>query len=203
MGEYHDKRSNRTIKPVSNDSGWKRDPDVMARIDKVQLPAQLVCCISGLTLIEVLVSMFILAVGILGMVSLQITSLNMNRDALMSMEANQLISDLVDRISANPAATYGPIALGDAPVSGSDCNLSNCTTDQMATYDVSRWLCAINSEDANSVPYPACDLLGIKGTFPLGKGSITRVNNEYRILLQWVDKHSDEVRSTELYLWVN
>ena len=101
---------------------------------------------------EILVSMFIMVVGILGVVSLQITSLNMNREALMSVESNQLISDLVDRISANPVATYGPIALGDTPVNGSDCTLSNCTTDQMADYDITRCLCAINSDNDGGVP---------------------------------------------------
>lgn len=171
----------------------------MTRIDRVQSKLDA----NGFTMIEVLVSMFIMAIGILGMISLQIASLNLNRDALLSVEANQLIADLVDRISANPAATYGPIALGDVPVNGSDCTLNNCTTDQMATYDISRWLCAINSEDASNVPYPACALLGINGTFPQGKGSITLVGNEYRIFLQWVDNYLDQVRSTELHLQVD
>ena len=200
MEEYHAKCSRRRVQSAAIDSGWKRDRNAMPGIDMVQSARRATW---GFTMLEVLVSMFIMAVGILGMVSLQITSLNVNRDALMNVEANQLISDLMDRIIANPAGTYGPVALGDTPVTGLDCTLNNCTTDQMATYDISRWLCAINSEDAASVLYPACALLGINGAFPQGKGSITLVGNEYRILLQWKDKPLDEARYAEMYLQVN
>ena len=173
----------------------------MARIDNLQ--SKLVCNTSGFTLMEVLISMFIMTVGILGVISLQMTSLRMNRDSLMSVEAIQMISDLVDRISANPAGAYAPIALGDAPENGSNCAISNCTSDQMATYDISSWLCAINSADTDNVPYPACVLLGIDGSFPQGQGSITLVDDQYRILLQWVDNHLEKIRFTELYLGAN
>ncbi len=152
---------------------------------------------------EILISMFIMTIGILGVVSLQITSLNMNRDALMSVEANQLMAGLVDRIGANSATTYAPIALGDTPVNGPDCTLSNCTPAQMADYDISRWLCGIKSQDASEVTYPACSTLGISGTFPEGKGSITLTGDEYRIYLQWTDIRSDDIRSSELYLQVD
>jgi type IV pilus assembly protein PilV len=158
---------------------------------------------SGFTMLEVLISMFIMTIGILGVVSLQMTSLTLNRDALKNVEANQLISDLVDRISANPAATYGPIVLGDVPETGTDCGLSDCSVDQMATYDVSCWLCSINSKDTDNVPHPACTLLGINGSFPQGQGSITLVGSQYRILLQWSDQQLEEVRSAELYLGAN
>jgi type IV pilus assembly protein PilV len=160
-------------------------------------------CQTGFTILEVLVSMFIMVIGILGVASLQMTSMTLNRDALKSVEANQLISDLVDRISANPDATYGPVALGDVPETSSNCATSNCTADQMATYDISNWLCAINSQDNENVPYPACVLLGVDGSFTRGKGSITLVGDEYRILLQWADGQLDEVRSAELYLGAN
>lgn len=177
----------------------------MARIDKAQLPAKLVYAVSGFTMMEIIVSMFIMSIGILGVVSLQISSLNMNRDALMSVQSNQLISDLSDRIDANYSATYGPVALGDAPANGLDCTKSNCTPAQMADYDISQWLCAINSTDAGGVEYTACnsDNLDIKGTFPQGKGSITLTGDEYRIYLEWVDNRTDTVRYTELHLWVD
>ena len=157
----------------------------------------------GFTFMEVLISVFIMAVGILGLVGLQITSLNMNRDALMSIEAHQLMADLVDRIDSNSATTYGPIDLGDAPVDSPDCTLSICTPAQMANYDISRWLCAINSEDVDGVTHTACTTLGIDGIFPQGQGAVSLADDQYRIRLQWVDVHTDEARSSELYLQVN
>ena len=175
---------------------------LMASMDKVQ-PAKLERGIQGFTMLEVLVSMFIMVIGILGVISLQMTSLTLNRDALKSVEANQLISDLVDRISANPVGTYAPIVFGDVPVSGSNCTLSDCTVEQMAIYDTSRWLCAINSRDADNVPHPACVLLDVNGSFPQGQGSITLVGGQYRIMLQWADHQLADIRSAELYLGAN
>jgi type IV pilus assembly protein PilV len=157
----------------------------------------------GFTFMEVLISVFIMAVGILGLVGLQITSLNMNRDALMSIEAHQMMADLVDRIDSNSATSYGPVDFGDAPVDGPDCTLANCTPAQMANYDVSQWLCAINSEDVDGVTHSACTGLAIDGIFPQGQGAISLADDQYRIRLQWVDVHTDEARSSELYLQVN
>jgi type IV pilus assembly protein PilV len=175
----------------------------MARLSKAKLPVRHVDSMSGFTVMEVLIAVVIMAVGILGVVGLQISSLHMNRDALMSVEANQLISGLVDRIDANPVTTYGPVTLGSAPTNGPDCTQNNCTPAQMADYDLSQWLCAINSKDSGGSSYPACVNLGVTGTFPQGKGSVSLTADIYRLYLQWTDIHTQEVRSTELFLQVD
>jgi len=175
-----------------------------SNFNRTQSPLKLAYRISGFTMVEIIISMGIMMIGILGVVSLQISSLNMNRDALMSVEANQLLADMADRIDANSTATYGH-TLGDAPLDGTDCTESICTPAQMAAYDTSQWLCGINSTDSGGVEYTACDAdsLNISGTFPQGKGSITLTGNEYQIYLEWVDRRSELVRTSELYIQVD
>ena len=58
----------------------------------------------GFTLIEVLVSMAILGVGILGVAALQITSTQNNSDAYLRSQAVFLAYDIADRMRANPIA---------------------------------------------------------------------------------------------------
>ncbi len=156
----------------------------------------------GFTLIEVLVSIVILSVGVLGITGLQLKGLDANRNALMRVEASQLISDLIDRIEVNGSTTYGPVSLGDAPMAATDCTISDCTPAQMATYDTSQWLCSVNSTAADGTPYSACEALNVTGSLPLGQASITLVGDEYDIKVRWSDLKSNHTRLVELFMQV-
>lgn len=72
----------------------------------------------GFTLIEVLVSVFVLAIGLLGVAALQNTSLRNNHSAYLRSQATLLGYDAIDRMRANqPDATSGlyDIAIGATP----------------------------------------------------------------------------------------
>jgi type IV pilus assembly protein PilV len=93
----------------------------------------------GFTLIEVLVSMVILALGLLGLASLQGISLKNNQDAFLFSQANAVAYEMSDRIKVNrqgwvtiptPAATCA---------TGCDSAAASCTTSQMAAYDYCYW----------------------------------------------------------------
>ncbi|MCF6236730.1 MAG: type IV pilus modification protein PilV [Gammaproteobacteria bacterium] len=58
----------------------------------------------GFTLIEVLVSMAVLGVGILGVAALQITNAQNNSNAYLRSQAVFLAYDIADRMRANPVA---------------------------------------------------------------------------------------------------
>lgn len=59
----------------------------------------------GASLLEVLVSMAILAIGLLGQAALQVTSLQRNQSALQRSQATLLAYDLVDRMRSSRSAT--------------------------------------------------------------------------------------------------
>ncbi|MDP9529881.1 type IV pilus modification protein PilV [Pseudomonas protegens] len=60
----------------------------------------------GMTLIEVLVALSILAVGLLGAAALQIRALQHTDSARMSTQASFIAYDMLDRIRANASADY-------------------------------------------------------------------------------------------------
>ncbi|HEY5758076.1 MAG TPA: type IV pilus modification protein PilV [Steroidobacter sp.] len=62
---------------------------------------------AGMTLIEVLVTLVIISVGLLGVAALQITTVRNNQDAYVRSQAAMLASDMLDRMRANRTDTAG------------------------------------------------------------------------------------------------
>jgi type IV pilus assembly protein PilV len=61
---------------------------------------------TGMTLIEVLVTLVIISVGLLGVAALQLTTVRNNYDAFTRSQAAVLASDMLDRIRANREDAY-------------------------------------------------------------------------------------------------
>ena len=57
---------------------------------------------AGFSLMEVLVAMLILAIGLLGLASLQTQSLKFNHDAYVRSQATILAADIMDKMRADP-----------------------------------------------------------------------------------------------------
>ena len=108
--------------------------------------------VAGFTLIEVLVSVFILAIGLLGIVSLQYASKQVGYDSLQRSTAAMLAEGLIERLRANPGdededgvlLTYIPAAgrtfkHSDSIPTPPACGSSNCTPENWAQYDLAQW----------------------------------------------------------------
>lgn len=96
---------------------------------------------SGFTLIEVLVSMTLLALGLLGLASLQGISLKNNQDAFWFSQANFLIYEMGDRIKANKLGwTTIPAAPASTCTQSCYSAATSCSTAQMAASDYCYWL---------------------------------------------------------------
>jgi type IV pilus assembly protein PilV len=101
----------------------------------------------GFTLIEVLVAVMILAVGILGMVSLQMNGIKNIHSAYYRSQATQLGYDMADRIRSNfveanklANSAYVTNAV-TAATQQTDCTsvTTTCTTVDMAINDLYEW----------------------------------------------------------------
>lgn len=108
----------------------------------------------GITLIEVLVTMFVMTVGLLGLAGLQATSVKDGLDNAKRSQVTWLVTEIVERVRANPdgylAAAYDTtIASTDCPAApvqqcsdnGLDGAAADCTPDQMAAFDVWEVFC--------------------------------------------------------------
>lgn len=102
----------------------------------------------GFTLIEVLVSLVILSVGLLGIAGMITTSLRTNDSAYLRTEANIMAYSILDRMRTNrTAATQSEydVSTGSYSKPGTDCLESSsntspdCNPANMAAWDLYEW----------------------------------------------------------------
>jgi len=113
----------------------------------------------GATLIEVLIAVLVLAVGILGLMGLQINGKRTNYEALQRSAAVSLAQDMMNRMRANPnrasaiafldtnydtttlGYTGGGLGGGQISTAPTDCAVSGaaCIPVQLAAYDLWAW----------------------------------------------------------------
>lgn len=118
----------------------------------------------GFTLIEAMVAAVVIAVGLLGLVALQLQALRTTRMALARTQAVALAADLADRIRAHPA----PAQAYDC---GGDCAAGD-GGDAQATADLDDWLATVGARLPDGV-----------GAVSFAAGSPAH----YRILLRWAE----------------
>lgn len=102
----------------------------------------------GFTLIEVMVSLFILAGGLLGMAALQNEVLKYNHAAFIDTQAQYLMNDMAERIRANRGNDAYVIAYAETPPTQSvDCATTTCSSNEMAIWDLNQWRSKVESSD--------------------------------------------------------
>ncbi|HYS12334.1 MAG TPA: type IV pilus modification protein PilV, partial [Burkholderiaceae bacterium] len=101
----------------------------------------------GVTLIEVLVTMVIVAVGLLGLAGVQVRGLSIQKDAHGRALATQLATDMTDRMRSNTGALVGyrfDTAYGGTYVpAGLDCSSAPCSAGQQLQYDFDNWFARV------------------------------------------------------------
>ena len=124
---------------------------------------------AGFSLLEVLISLVILAIGLLGLAGLQAAGLKNNFSAYHRTQATQLAYDMADKMRSNISAISSyPTTDSSSVNTASSCD-SNCSTSQMAQNDLYEWNQRLTSE------------------LPLGQGAISSSSEIYTISIQWDD----------------
>ena len=140
----------------------------------------------GFSLLEVLIALLVLSIGLLGIAGLQTISLQFNHQSYQRTQATVLISEMIEKIIANPEAArtgvFNNVARGASSTSytGYGGCPSACGVTQLATYDINQWLRAI--EDPKKLAQ--------------GQGSIAFVANtadpaarSYDVTVFWVENN--------------
>lgn len=92
----------------------------------------------GFSLIEVLIALIIMSVGMLGIASLYVQSMQAGRTSLFRHHAVTLAGDVADRIRANRTAG---VVYEDPDGANNNCIAAgvDCTTAEMAMHDILIW----------------------------------------------------------------
>jgi type IV pilus assembly protein PilV len=93
---------------------------------------------AGFTLLEVLVTLFVIAMALLGTAGLQAYAMKFTQSGQMRTQAVILGSDLLERLEANnEAAILGAYVANPLPtVVTVDCDAAACTQANLAVYDL-------------------------------------------------------------------
>ncbi|MBF0185038.1 MAG: type IV pilus modification protein PilV [Magnetococcales bacterium] len=97
---------------------------------------------SGFTLLEVLITLVILSVGLLGLARLQMAAIQFNHSALLRSQALLLTNDILERMRANRSlASAGAYTTSHDSmiVSPPDCRNISCSAAQLVLYDLAQW----------------------------------------------------------------
>ncbi|MDH5473110.1 MAG: type IV pilus modification protein PilV [Gammaproteobacteria bacterium] len=101
---------------------------------------------SGFTLLESILTLFILTIGILGVAGLQMQGMRSANLAMQRMAVTVKTGDLLDRMRANAANIVDYAAAAGA---NNGCNSgTNCTAAEMAAHDLLMW----RTDLTNSLP---------------------------------------------------
>ncbi len=132
----------------------------------------------GFTMLEVLISIVVLSIGLLGIAGMQATSMSNNHLAYVKTQAAILATDLADRIRANPdgLADYDGF---DTRVAIADpgCIAAGCTPAQLAQYDLFQWQQPFERD--------------FKPALPNGRGSVTVNGQTVTISVLWTEPNND------------
>jgi type IV pilus assembly protein PilV len=117
----------------------------------------------GFTLIEVLVTLLVLSIGLLGIAKLLLVSSRANDSAYLRTQATSLAYSILDSMRANRAAAVAGNysgSSGSATNPGTQCAVSSpCSSATIAQYDLWNWQQALTT-----------------GLGPSGSGTVTTAN---------------------------
>jgi type IV pilus assembly protein PilV len=130
----------------------------------------------GFTLVEILVTLVLVSVGLLGVAALQLRTLRANKEAYVRSQASVLAADILDRMRANPLAFRGGAydVTWDATASTTTGGSIDPEELQRATTDLDEWQRAINST--------------LPGTATEASGQIVRANNVVTVSIRWTER---------------
>jgi len=96
---------------------------------------------AGFSLIEVLMSMLVMSIGLLGVLGLFLNGIKTTDAAYLHSQAVVLAYDMADRIRANPSVldNYSLVLDTTMIVPGNDCFAQACSTLQLAEADLYDW----------------------------------------------------------------
>lgn len=145
----------------------------------------------GITMVESLVALVVLSVGLLGIASLYVISMQSGRTAMLRTQAVNLVSDMADRIRANGLGgeAYDSAEYGGAPAERACVADENCTAAELAEDDLARWEAAVTA----ALPSPTT-------TVVYEEAAVAGRPDRYTISIDWREPGEEFRYETNLFL---
>lgn len=148
----------------------------------------------GFNLIEVLITLIVLAVGLLGLATLQNLGLRLGHQSYERTQATLFIYDIIDRMRANPtgviSGNYLTTLTSTPPTLGANCGSATCDPVAMATYDLNQWLSNITGTATTANPgITRPTLIGGQGEIlRIGAPAVAGGGSVFDIKIQWLEQ---------------
>lgn len=126
-------------------------------------------------MLEILVTIIVIAIGVLGAAALQVTTLKNLSSSHSATVAALVAEDLSERMRANPTAVLADNYVHSAkPGNYTDCAANPCNEAQLAQYDVGTWWDQLTA------------------LLPSGKGEVTRNagTDTFVVTVRWDEDRS-------------
>ncbi len=142
----------------------------------------------GFSMLEVLITLVIIAVALLGTAGLQIIAIRMGQSGQFRTQAVFLASDMAERIESNKASAvnYVLASTNVQSVAATDCSANSCDNATMANWDLSQWGSAII---ASGLPQASWQISQTVAGNP----------STYSIVIRWTDRSSVKTTHGELF----
>ena len=144
----------------------------------------------GFNLIEVLISVLVLLVGTLGVVGMQMLSLQANQGAYHRSQAVYIAAEILDAMRANPSGAAAYVNVYDAggatiPADPGCQGSLGCTPAQAAAQDLHFW--GRHFADVGELAGPT-----YRPSIPGGRAEIRSPGaNEYEVEITWIERRFD------------
>lgn len=151
--------------------------------------------VAGFTMLEVLISIVVIAFGLLGVAGLQAFALKNSQSASYRSIATVLATDLIERMRANPVGASGTsyangASMGTATQVNACLQTSGCPTPQdLAANDLFEWQDLIRKSLPSGVGYVCRDSVPNDGDPPPGD---TKCDGAGALVIKiwWVDERN-------------
>lgn len=150
----------------------------------------------GFSLIEILITMLIIAVGLMGTATLQLTGLSSNQGSYLRTQASILVYDIADRMRSNPdraiagdydgfsfdAGTGAESTLNSLKSIATDCiKQSGCSRLKQSDTDLYEWAQSLMGAGSSGM-----------ALLPGAKGDVVRVIDDlFRVTVSWDESDWD------------
>ena len=144
----------------------------------------------GFSMVEILVTLVIIATALLGTAGLQVYAMKVNKGSHIRTQAVFLASDIAERMEANKAAAvagagnnYEVATATAASTVTNDCGANACNSADLADWDISQWENAIIA-------------LGLpQATWQITQTTVGNPST-YSIVISWTDRRTNTQYAT-------